>query len=93
MKRKDRLRIARCDNMALLWATDFLIPTESLLDIFRNKYPISLPDLENCLCVTNWFLLKKFEFMSKQKLVWEIDNKINLCLHNYPLIYIYKELK
>jgi hypothetical protein len=66
--------------MALLWATDFLIPTETLIEVIRSKNPITLLDLENYFCVSKWFLQKKLKFLSKRKLIWEVENKIrDLC--------------
>ncbi|KAB3535622.1 ImmA/IrrE family metallo-endopeptidase [Alkaliphilus pronyensis] len=90
MCNKDRLEIDKKELLALRWACDFLIPTDSLIELVKNKNAISLADMADYFMVTEEFMMKKFEFMAKIKAVWDLDSNRKLCLFNLPSVFIYE---
>lgn len=87
----DRITVDRHELKALKWATDFLIPTETLLNVLKTKTAETLEDLVNYFYVTNEFFMKKLEFMARQNPIWDIDEERYLCLYKLPSVYIFKK--
>lgn len=88
---RDRLTIDKQELLALKWATDFLIPTASLLTAIRDKLVTSIHELVEYFNVTHEFLSRKFEFMGRQNPMWDIGEDRVLCLHNLPAVHIFKK--
>lgn len=91
MHYRDRITLDKQETMALKWATDFLIPTDKLLQAFQNKL-ITLPDLVEQFAVTEEFLMLKFKFMSWKNHVWIINDRHYLHLYNLTNIHIYVKM-
>lgn len=89
---RDRLSMDKQELQAMRWATDFLIPTELLLDTIRINKTVTLPELSDCFMVTYDFLKQKFEFMSRQSGIWDLDCKTSLYLYNFPSVFIYEKI-
>lgn len=87
---KDKLEIDKKERVALKWATEFLIPTNSLIDYIKDKDILSITTLTDYFCVTKDFIMTKFDFMSKQKHLWPLDKTRSLCLYNLPSVFIYR---
>ncbi len=89
---RDRLTVDKQEMLALRWATDFLVPTEMLLEALKNNLVTSLSDLSEYFMVTQDFLLQKLEFMSKQNGIWDLDGKRSLYLYGFPSVYIHEKI-
>jgi Zn-dependent peptidase ImmA (M78 family) len=89
---EDRMVIDKKELAALKWAVNFLIPTEMLLNIVKDGLCPTLSEIAEYFVVTEEFITKKFEFMSNQKQLWDIDEHRSLCLYNLPSILIYNKL-
>ena len=89
---KDRLTIDKKEQSALKWATDFMIPTQMLLDFLKEHKQPTIIELSDYFNVTEDFLMRKLEFMSKQNSVWDIDGKKSLYLVNFPSVHIYEKI-
>jgi Zn-dependent peptidase ImmA (M78 family) len=89
---KDRLTVDKMELYALRWATDFIIPTDMLLDTIKDQSQPTITQLVNHFQVTQTFMMQKLEFMLKQNCIWDIDSKRSLYLLNYPSIHIYERI-
>lgn len=83
-----RIEIDKKELLALKWATDFLIPTEMLLQKIKNETTLNIHDLIDYFHVTKEFFMQKLEFLAKQCPVWDIDTKRSLYL-NLPSVFLY----
>lgn len=88
----DRLKVDKMELLALRWATDFMIPTENLLDLLRGQKPSSVEMLTDEFKVTSPFLMQKLEFMSKQNCIWDLDGKRSLYLGSFPSVHIHERI-
>ncbi len=70
---RDRLTVDKMEQLALRWATDFMVPTDMLLDTLGEWQQPTMDCLVDSFEVTNEFMLQKLEFMSKQNCLWDID--------------------
>lgn len=89
---RDRLKVDKMELLALRWATDFMVPTENLLDILREQKLPSVEMLADEFRVTYPFLMQKLEFMSKQNCIWDLDGKRSLYLGSFPSVHIYERI-
>ncbi|KDR95944.1 protein of unknown function [Peptoclostridium litorale DSM 5388] len=89
----ERLIINKKELLALKWAVNFLISTQDLLDIIKDKSVLSISEMADYFFVTEKFIYQKFEFMSKERLTWDIDSKRSLILSNLPSLFIYEKIK
>jgi len=89
---RDRLKIDKMELLALKWATEFIVPTEKLLESLKEFKLPSIDMLVDQFQVTYDFMLQKLEFMSKQNCIWDIDSKRSLYLLNFPSIHIYEKI-
>ena len=85
-----RIQIDKKELLALKWATDFLIPTDMLLEKIKKETILNIHDLMDYFQVTKAFFMQKLEFMAKQQPVWDIDQKRSLYL-NLPSVFIYEK--
>ena len=79
----DKLTIAKCENKALRWACNFLVPIEELMVALRKNLP-SIHELADELSVSNDILLQSFYYL-------HITDNRYLILSNYPNVYIYNK--
>ncbi|MFA6309472.1 MAG: ImmA/IrrE family metallo-endopeptidase [Clostridia bacterium] len=80
--------INKQEDRSIKWATDFLIPTKSLIAELKDRNLNSPYDLEDSFLVTRQFLMKKFMQMAYEKPIWELDSERYLYLYNFPSICI-----
>ncbi|AOT68374.1 ImmA/IrrE family metallo-endopeptidase [Geosporobacter ferrireducens] len=90
---RDRLLVDKKELQALRWATDLLIPTDTLLKIIREKTASTVQELIDYFFVTYDFFMHKLDFMAKQKDMWDIDEERVLCLYNLPSVFIHQKPK
>lgn len=88
----ERIELDKKELAALKWATDFLVPTDKLIDTIKNKVALTFEELLDHFYVTEEFLMLKFKFMAKKKIVWELDDKRYLCLHSLPTVSIFAKV-
>ncbi|CAH2213193.1 ImmA/IrrE family metallo-endopeptidase [Tepidibacter aestuarii] len=87
-----RLELDKMELLALKWATDFLVPTDKLIEVIESTVAVTFDELVDYFYVTEEFMMQKFKFMAKQKITWELDDKRCLCLHNFPTISIFERM-
>lgn len=85
----DRLIVNKKETLALKWATEFLMPIEEIIDYVKNNY-CSFGELADKLQVTEHFLYKRFEFISRHSNYIKIDNSSCIMLTSLPNIYFSK---
>jgi Zn-dependent peptidase ImmA (M78 family) len=90
---KDRLTVDKQELLALRWATDFLIPSQMIIEALKTRAVNTFSELVDYFYVTKEFLMYKLEFMSKENSVWHIDSHRNLYLHKLPSVYIFDSLE
>ncbi len=89
---RDRLELDKKEQLALHWATDFLIPTKMLLSELKKNNSPSLKNISDQFFVTEDFMMRKLEFMSNQNCEWDIDGKRILYLYNFPSVHIFEKI-
>lgn len=89
---RDRLTVDKMEQLALRWATDFIIPTDKLLNVIKKCIQPTIDFLVDEFQVTYGFMLQKLEFMSKQNCIWDLDGKRSLYLGNFPSVHIYERI-
>jgi Zn-dependent peptidase ImmA (M78 family) len=89
----DRLAVDKKELQALKWATDFLIPTETLLKVIKERVASTVQELSDYFFVTHDFFMRKLGFMAKQKDLWDIDEERVLCLYSLPSVFIHQKPK
>lgn len=89
----NRIVIDKKELLALRWAVNFLVPTELLLSVIKDRLVSTLEEIADFFVVTEEFIIHKLEFMSKEKLYWEIDETKYLVLSNLPSIHIYNKFE
>lgn len=87
----DRLVVNKKETVALKWATEFLMPLYEIIDVIRSRGN-SFSSIADKLQVTDQFLLKRFEFLSKHNHNIIIDNHTCLELSKLPNIFITKRI-
>lgn len=73
---------------ALKWATDFLVPTNDLIEFLKTQSLVSIELLSNHFEVISDFMIQKFQFMARENLSWQLDDHRTLILSNLPSVYI-----
>lgn len=87
-KYSDKLKIDKCEEAAMRWSLNFLVPTGELIEYLKDHNYI---DLEMCCDyfeVPRDFMIRKFEVIAKEKCYWKLDNNRYLVLSNLPSIFI-----
>lgn len=75
------------ENKALRWATDYLIETEELLELFYDDN-LSVYNLAGAFEVTPEFMLQKLYYMSYDMLQWYVAKNKLLCLSCLPNFFV-----
>lgn len=89
----DRLKIGKCENKALKWACDFLIPTNDLIDSFlRNFYTDSIDLIAEDLNVSRDILIQKLYFLSLKNDFLKLNGNKYIVLSNFPSIYPFEKI-
>ncbi len=89
---RDRLYLDKQERMAMKWATDFLLPTDKVLEAFRRNLADSIPEMAELFCVTEEFFLHKMDFMSKRNSIWPLDGNRSLYLYDFPSVWVYEKI-
>lgn len=88
----DHLKINKCENKALKWACDFLIPDDELKkSVLKNFYNDSFDLISEDLNVSKDILIQKFYFLSLKSDFLRVDENKYLILSNFPSIYTFEE--
>ncbi|TCO79089.1 ImmA/IrrE family metallo-endopeptidase [Marinisporobacter balticus] len=90
LRYSEQIEIDKKELVALRWAVDFLLPTQMVLEVLRDRKACTVDELVDYFYVTKDFLMKKFEFMAKEKPIWKIDGKRCLYLYKLPSVFIYE---
>jgi Zn-dependent peptidase ImmA (M78 family) len=83
----DRLKVDKCEELAMRWATNYLVPDDQL-QFYLSSNPYAT--IESCYTyfeVTNDFMIRKFEDMAKRKITWPLSDERYLILSSLPSIY------
>ena len=75
------------ENKAIRWATEYLIETNKLLEMFYEEN-FSIYSLADSFDVTPEFMLQKLYFMSYDLPQWYVANNKLLCLTCLPSFFI-----
>jgi Zn-dependent peptidase ImmA (M78 family) len=87
----DRLMVNKKETLALKWATEFLLPLNEIISIMKNL-PSSLYEMADHLGVTEEFLLKRLEFLSRYHKYLQLDDQRAVVLTNLPSIIFAQSL-
>jgi Zn-dependent peptidase ImmA (M78 family) len=83
----DRLIVNKKETLALKWATELLMPIGEIVQAVKDKV-IDFHDIASYLQVTEQFLLKRLEFISKRQPYIEVDKTQVIMLTKLPCIYL-----
>lgn len=86
----DKVCIDKCENKALRWACDFLVPKNELIDALKNNY--SIDSVSEYLCVSEDVLMQSLYYLSLNNEYLHIEGNRYLILTNYPSVYIYENI-
>lgn len=86
----DKLTIAKCENKALRWACNFLVPIDELI-VALKKNLSNIHELSDELSVSEDILLQSFYYLSLNYDYLHIMDNRYLILSNYPNVYIYNK--
>ena len=89
---RDRIYIDKQELLALKWATNFLIPTDALLDAIRSKDILTMDEFIDDFYITHEFMMHKLEFMSKKQGMWSLGDDRYLYLYNLPSVHIFNSI-
>jgi len=87
-KHSDKLRVDKCEEMAMRWATNYLVPDQQLIELAASS---DNPSIEDCCAafeVTEDFMMRKFTDMAKRQLYWPLDDNRSLNLASLPSVFI-----
>lgn len=88
----EKVIIDKCENKALKWACDFLIPDDELKkSVLKNFYNDSFDLISEDLNVSKDMLIQKFYFLSLKSDFLRVDKNKYLILSNFPSIYTFEE--
>jgi hypothetical protein len=87
----DNLQINKCENKADKWACEFLISEEEIIETLNKKINC-INELANELEFSVHFLVKRLEYLSRQKQMLDLGNNKYLVLTNLPNFYIYENI-
>lgn len=84
----DRLKVDKCEEKALRWSLNYLIPTTELIELLCSQEHMTIETCSTYFEVPEDFMIHKFELMAKEKLSWPLDRYRYLILSNLPSIFI-----
>ena len=87
----DRLKIDKCENKAMKWACDFLVPKCELIEMIK-RCPSGLDDLADMLEVSKDILMQSLYYLSLNYDMLHIEDNKYLILSNYPSVYLYNKI-
>lgn len=73
VKKKDQLKIDICEEKAMRWSLNYLIPTQALVDYIYTHDYITLDDCCKHFDVPIDFMTRKFESMTLEGVSWKPD--------------------
>lgn len=83
---QDMLKHNKSENMALKWATEFLISEEEICNLVLEN--ITAEEMAERCEVSLGFFLKRLEFLSKKRDFLYLNNGSKLVLTNLPVFYV-----
>lgn len=86
----NKLKISKCENKAMKWACNFLVPKDELIDCIK-KSPSGIDDLADMLEVSKNMLMQSFYYLSLNNEYIQIDDDRYLVLSSYPTLYIWNK--
>lgn len=92
MTHSDRVDLDKSESAALRWASDFLIPTDLLLDYLSNHVCANLFEVQDHFQVTDYLLMLKLRKMACKQLAYPLSKGRQLILSSLPSIYIYEPI-
>lgn len=90
-KYDNNLNYEKSENMALKWATNFMIPDEKLIKCINDNQEVNMYEISNIFNVTKGFVELKFYHMSLVKSSYKLNCGAYLILSNFPNVYIYED--
>ena len=81
-----KLQVAKCENKALKWACEYLIPEDELIALLGQNMDIF--DMSKACEVTEEFFIKRLEFLKLEDKKLKVNGK-TLILDNLPYFYLY----
>lgn len=88
----EKLKVDKCENKALKWASEFLIEEDDLRVAFLNNfYHGSLDTIADELSVTKDMLVQRLYYLSLKDIMFRLDDKRYIVLTNFPSIYPFEE--
>lgn len=85
---QDILMANKCENKALRWATEYLLPESEICNLISKN--IDVYEMAAAAEVSVEFFMKRLEFLSLEKNTLNINGDI-LVLDNLPMFYLYKD--
>lgn len=85
----DRLIVNKKETLALKWASDLLLPLDEIVQAVKDSI-LQFSEMAEHLQVTESFLCKRFEFLSRQQSYVKIDDCTSLLLTSLPSVYVLK---
>lgn len=82
-----KCRVAKEEEKAYRWASNYLIPTDDLINYLSFIIDATVHEIMEYFEVSRELLMKKLYMMSLEKGYWKIIDEIYLCLDQYPSIY------
>lgn len=89
MSYRERVDHDRCELIALRWAADFMMPTDSLLAIMAELRHVTLAALAKAFEIEEYLVMRKLEAMAAEKHTWSLQGGRRLVLTNLPDVYLY----
>ena len=72
IKYSEHLKIDKCEEKAIRWAANYLIPLPELIDLLKNPYNRSCEFLSDFFGVSMEFFVKRLEFLSYKQSYYKI---------------------
>jgi len=87
-KYSDRLKVDKCEEKAMRWATNYLVPDQQLIDLISSTGKPSIDDCCTRFEVTEDFMMNKFKDMALRKSYWPLNDGRHLNLASLPSVFI-----
>lgn len=87
-KYSDMLKVDKCEEKAMRWATNYLVPDQQLIDLVSCYSMITIKDCCKTFEVTEDFMKLKFKDMALRNPYWKLSDGRYLNLASLPSVYI-----
>jgi len=89
----DKLRIDKSEELALRWASNYLMPNNHLIESLKQNRIETIQDIACIYNVTEEFTALKLEFMSREQRYWNLDETRTLVLSSLPSVFVYNRME